>query len=207
MQRPDFAPTTQAVADVVRGVRDEHLDGPTPCPDYTVAGMIGHIHGLAQAFTAAANKDVGAFTSTPPPPAGTQALPEDWRESTPEHLGALALAWREPDAWTGMTAAGGVDLPGEVAALVALNEVLVHGWDLARATGQAFAPGDEATRAVHDFLAESRADGEPSEIFGPVVPVPEADPLLDRAIGLSGRDPRWPDVADQTTPADTAASR
>lgn len=156
--------------------------------------MLTHVHGLAQAFTAAANKDLGPLTSNPPPEP-PPALPDDWREQTPEHLDALGLAWQKPDAWTGMTAAGGVDLPGEVAGMVALNEVVVHGWDLARATGQPFDPGEEATRAVHAFLAESRADGEPSEIFGPVVPVAEQAPLLDRAIGLSGRDPDWPDVA------------
>ncbi len=37
-----------------------------------------------------------------------------------------------------MTKAGGVDLPGEVAGLVALDELVVHGWDVARATGQAY---------------------------------------------------------------------
>jgi uncharacterized protein (TIGR03086 family) len=200
MHRPDLAPAARAVADLVRGVRDEHLDAPTPCPGYTVAGMLGHVHGLAQAFTAAATKDFGPLTSTPPRE-GSQALPDDWRDLTPHYLDTLGLAWRDPDAWTGMTAAGGVDLPGEVAGLVALNEVVVHGWDLAQATGQAFDPGEEATRAAHDFLAQSRADGAPSDIFGPVVPVPEQARLLDRVVGLAGRDPQWSGAFDQTTPA------
>ena len=43
-----------------------------------------------------------------------------------------------------MTQAGGVDLPGEVAGLVALNELVVHGWDIATASGQDYRP-DEAT--------------------------------------------------------------
>lgn len=192
MTRPDLAPVAWALADVLHGVRDEHLEAPTPCPGYTVEGMLGHVHGLSQAFTAAAAKDLGPLTSTPPQE-GAQALPADWRESTPQLLDALGLAWRDADAWTGMTAAGGVDLPGEVAGLVALDELVVHGWDLARATGQAFDPGVEATGAVHGFLQEFRADGAPSEIFGPEIAVPDSAPLLDRAIGLSGRDPRWPE--------------
>ncbi|KRC66353.1 hypothetical protein ASE12_17265 [Aeromicrobium sp. Root236] len=204
MTRPDLAPAAWAVADLLHDVRDEHLAGPTPCPDYTVAGMITHIHGLAQVFTATARKDLGPLTGGQPQ---ANPLPEDWRESTPEYLNALGLAWREPEAWTGTTEAGGVTLPGDVAGLVALNEVVVHGWDLARATGQDFDPGDEASAAVHAFLAESRADGAPSPIFGPVVAVPETAPLLHRAIGLSGRHPHWPDVPGQTTPAATAASR
>jgi uncharacterized protein (TIGR03086 family) len=203
MNHADFAPATRAVADLLPGVRDEDLEGPTPCPDYTVGGMIAHLHGLAQAFTAAANKELGPLTAAP----GRQDLPSDWRDSTPEFLEALGLAWRDAEAWAGMTQAGGVDLPGDVTGLVALNEVVVHGWDLARSTGQDFDPGHEATAAVHDFLAQSRADGAPSPIFGPVVAVPVEAPLLHRAIGLSGRHPRWPDASDQTTPAAAAASR
>jgi len=182
------------VAGLLPAIRDEDLDLATPCPQYTLAGMLGHLHGLSQAFTAAANKDLGPLTATAPEP-GAQPLPDDWRSSTVEHLDALAEAWRDAAAWTGMTAVGGVDLPGDVAGLVALNEVVVHGWDLARASQQAFDPGPEAIAAVHEFLAQARADGGPSPIFGPVVPVPADAPLLDRAIGLSGRHPRWPDSA------------
>lgn len=34
--------------------------------------------------------------------------------------------------------AGGVDLPRQVAGLVALDEVVLHGWDVAKATGQPY---------------------------------------------------------------------
>jgi uncharacterized protein (TIGR03086 family) len=91
-----------------------------------------------------------------------------------------------------MTRAGGIDLPGEVAAAVAVDELVIHGWDLARATGQDYVPDPAALRASHDFLLAAAED--PSRgggIFGPVVPVPADAPLLDRAVGLSGRDPGW----------------
>ncbi|MEU3335814.1 TIGR03086 family metal-binding protein [Streptomyces sp. NPDC002144] len=97
-----------------------------------------------------------------------------------------------PAAGTGMTRAGGVDLPGAVAAAVAVDELVIHGWDLARATGLPYAPDPAALRVSHDFLYAAAAD--PSRgggIFGPVVPVPDDAPLLDRAVGLSGRDPGW----------------
>ncbi len=35
-----------------------------------------------------------------------------------------------------MSRAGGVDFPGEVGGIVALTEVVIHGWDVAAATGQ-----------------------------------------------------------------------
>ena len=44
--------------------------------------------------------------------------------------------------------AGGVELPGEVCGLVAIDEVLLHGWDVARATGQPYRPTDAECEAV-----------------------------------------------------------
>jgi uncharacterized protein (TIGR03086 family) len=188
--RPDLALAAWAVADVADGVRDEDLDAPTPCPKYTVRDLLGHIHGLSKAFTAAALKDFGPLTSTPPS-AKRQTLPDDWRDTIATDLDALGQAWREPEAWTGFTAAGGVDMPAEVAGLVALNEVVMHGWDVAVATGQSFDPGLEAVAAVHGFLVESRKEPVPPELFGSVVDVHTSAPLLDRAVALAGRDPAW----------------
>ena len=77
-----------------------------------------------------------------------------------------------------MTQAGPVDLPGEIAALVALDEVVVHGWDLARATGQDYDPGEAAILACLGFAQsfEPPADADDGGLFGPPVPVPDDAP-------------------------------
>ena len=99
-----------------------------------------------------------------------------------------------------MTQAGGVTLPAPIAGRVALNELVVHGWDLARATSQPFDPAESAVRGSFELLAASTDPAQREPIFGPVVPVPEDAPLLDRAIGLSGRDPAWsPDTVTTTS--------
>ena len=114
-----------------------------------------------------------------------------WRGALPKLLDELAEAWGTPGAWTGMTRAGGVDLPGEVAGLVAMDELVVHGWDLAPATGQPYEPDAASLEAAHGFLLAAAQDPtRGGGIFGPVVPVPDDAPRLDRVIGLSGRDPR-----------------
>ena len=59
-----------------------------------------------------------------------------------------------------MTKAGGVDLPGEVGGLVALDEVLIHGWDLARATEQAYRPTDAEADAVLPIVTPEPDDPE-----------------------------------------------
>ncbi|MEU3312689.1 TIGR03086 family metal-binding protein [Streptomyces sp. NPDC006662] len=187
----DLGPQADVVARLLAGVPDAALAGPTPCPAYTVGDLLGHLAGLAVAFRDAARKDLGPTTATPPG-AAPPPLPADWRERIPRALGELAGAWREPAAWTGMTRAGGVDMPGAVTAAVAADELVVHGWDLARATGQDYTPDPAALRASHAFLlAASEEAGGGQGPFGPVVAVPDDAPLLDRTVGLSGRDPGW----------------
>jgi uncharacterized protein (TIGR03086 family) len=120
-------------------------------------------------------------------------LGQDWRTRIPGDLGSLAEAWRDPAAWSGTTEAGGLELPAEVAGLVALNELVVHAWDLARATGQPYR-GDEASlEAAHAFLGSIATEpGVQREgPFGPVVEVPDDAPLADRVVALSGRRPEW----------------
>ncbi|WP_306326461.1 TIGR03086 family metal-binding protein [Streptomyces venezuelae] len=190
-QTLDLGPQTLIVARLVAGVPEARLADRTPCPDYTVGGLLAHLAHLTVAFRDAARKDLGPTTDTAPD-AGVPPLPSTWRTTMPVHLDELADAWREPAAWKGMTRAGGVDLPGGVAAVVAVDELVVHGWDLARATGQEYVPDPAALNAAHAFLLEAAAeDDRGGGIFGPVVPIPSDAPLLDRAVGLSGRDPNW----------------
>ena len=118
----------------------------------------------------------------------------DWRTRIPAALTSLAQAWREPAAWTGTTRVGGVDLPGDSAGIFALDEVLVHGWDLAVATGQPYDADDSSLYPLQGMLTalagpDQRAARD--RIFGPVIDVQADAPLLDRVIGLTGRDPAW----------------
>ncbi|MGH3304065.1 MAG: TIGR03086 family metal-binding protein [Streptosporangiaceae bacterium] len=187
----DLTPATQMLSRVVMDVQGEQLDAPTPDGDATVADLLDHVNGLSQAFTAAAAKDVAA--SRPPSAADGSRLPPDWRVSIPERLARLAAAWQSEPAWIGMTKAGDIDMPGEVAASVATNEVLVHGWDLAAATGHDFAADPGLVGVATAFVeptARQNPDGVPG-LFGPVVAVPDGVPPLDRLIGLTGRDPAW----------------
>src|SRR5215218_2543666 len=189
----DLQPAARRLGDLVGGIPEELLDAPTPCPAYTVGDLVDHVSGTALAFRGAAVKDQGDATSQGPSGDATR-LGDDWRTRIPRDLAALADAWRDPAAWTGMTKAGGVELPGEVAGLVALDELVIHGWDVARATGQPYDCDVPSLDAVHGFVSQFSEPGQEemrAGLFGPVVEVPEDARLLDRVIGLTGRDPAW----------------
>jgi uncharacterized protein (TIGR03086 family) len=188
---PDLTPATRTLAELVGSVADDQLTLPTPCPAYTVADLLDHVEGLARAFTIAAEKTHVPGGTTGPMVDGAR-LGDDWRTRIPARLEALAEAWRKPDAWEGMTEAGGVGLPAPVAGLVALNEVVVHGWDLARALDRPYSVDDAAAAACLEFVTPSDDSPTPPEgAFGPPVEVPADASLLDRLVGANGRDPGW----------------
>ncbi|MBF6196052.1 TIGR03086 family metal-binding protein [Nocardia implantans] len=185
----DFEPAAAALATVVGGIADDRLAAPTPCADTTVRDLLAHVVDLTEAFRQAATKEAVGGSVAPAPPA-ERALPEDWRERIPAQLDALVTAWREPAAWDGVTEAGGVSEPAPVMARIALDEVVVHGWDLAKATGQTFscAAGDLAT--LLDLLRDTPAEGVPG-LFGPVLPVTADATALERVLALTGRRADW----------------
>jgi len=88
-----------------------------PRPEYTVGDLLDHVAGLSVAFTVAAMKE--SLPGGASGPSGDASrLDDDWRTTIPTRLNTLAGAWQEPDAWTGMTVAGPVEMPGEIAGLV-----------------------------------------------------------------------------------------
>ena len=185
----DLTPACQRTAEVLMNVTDAQLNARTPCQKLSLRDLVGHVGGLALAFTAAAQKEFGELTDTPPVEGAP--LDEDWRTAYPGRLAELARAWAEPAAWDGMSRAGGVDFPGEVGGIIALTEVVIHGWDLAVATRQGYDVDPATLDAVLPHVTAIAAEGPVEGLFGPAVPVADDAPTLDRVIGLTGRDQTW----------------
>jgi uncharacterized protein (TIGR03086 family) len=192
----DLHPATAEITRLLPGVHDDRLGDPTPCPAYPVAALLDHLMALSLAFTWGADKqDVPEDADESLVGEATAAhLRPDWRVVLPQRLEGLAAAWDRPSAWEGETTVGGATMPGAAMGVVALDEVVLHGWDLARATGQAFRCDPASAEAVLGFttdLARPEQAAMRDAIFGPVVDVPADAPALDRALGLAGRDPAW----------------
>ncbi|HEU4348862.1 MAG TPA: TIGR03086 family metal-binding protein [Actinoplanes sp.] len=187
----DFDPPVRQLRALLLGVTDEDLTAPTPCPEWTVGDLLDHLMGLSWAYAQAARKLTDApGTAGPAPPPSAANLPAHWRSRMPVLLEELATAWKEPSAWTGTAQAGGVTMPAAELGLVAMNELVMHSWDLAQATGQDFAADPRILEALIEFLARGPDRGTPG-FFGPRIDAEDEPALLGRALGLAGRDPSW----------------
>jgi uncharacterized protein (TIGR03086 family) len=195
----DLEPPARQLKTLLSGITDDQLAARTPCEDFTVGDLLDHLMGLTIAFRNAATKSTGAVAeqegvsaaASGPGAASAANLDPEWRRRLPLQLDGLVAAWKDPAAWTGTTEAGGVTMPAEIMGVIAMNELVIHGWDLARSIGQPFTCDPQSTEAIFALLSQAADDQGPEGLFGPTVEVPRDAPLLHRAIGLSGRDPSW----------------
>lgn len=193
MDSIDLGPAARQLAQLVSNVTDGQRAAPTPCPRYQVADLVEHIGTMARAFAAAARKDTGPLTNQQPAGDGAQ-LPADWRTRIPADLVTLAEAWSGPGAWEGMTRIAGTDSPADMVGATVADELVVHGWDLAQATGQPYQPDPAAVGAARTFLdlfASPDAPAGDDVAFGPARPAPAGATPLDQVLCLAGRDLSW----------------
>jgi uncharacterized protein (TIGR03086 family) len=76
---------------------------------------------------------------------------------------------------------------------VALEELVIHGWDVARATGQAYECDDAELDIVNGFVAQiaNAAPAVRGDAYAGPVAVSDGLPYLERLVAASGRDPHW----------------
>ncbi|MEU3194990.1 TIGR03086 family metal-binding protein [Streptomyces sp. NPDC006992] len=173
----------RATDPVVRGVRDEQLSLPTPCADYDVRALLNHLFHVVIGFQALAGRGTADFSSTP------DRLTGDWRARFREETVELAKAWSAPDALEGVSQ--GMGLPQRTVAHMVMGDLLVHGWDLARATDQDYRPDPAALDEAGPAFAEMAPMARKAGVFGEEIPPPPGATPFERLLMLSGRDPGW----------------
>ncbi|HEX5289450.1 MAG TPA: TIGR03086 family metal-binding protein [Streptosporangiaceae bacterium] len=177
------------LAPVMSGITPQQLNNPTPCTELDVARLRDHVVGWLDTF-AAGFADPGGQA----PRAGL-----DGYEASADPAAQVQAAAATLDAAIRGGAAarplrlGESAMPGEMALSMILWEYQVHGWDLARATGQPWSPPAEAAEESLAFAPNMLTPDYQGEgkAFAPRVAVAADAPALDRLLGLSGRDPGW----------------
>ena len=168
---------------VVDGIDEKHFGDPTPCAEYDVKDLLNHLFLVVTNFQALASGAEADFSATP------DRLTGDWRGEFGAETERLVVAWSAPGAMEGVAA--GMGLPQPIVARMALLDLTLHAWDLARATGQDFAPAPEVVDTLLGFLATMAPMARQNGVLGEPVDVGEGASDFERLLGRSGRDPRW----------------
>lgn len=176
---------------VVGAIDPDRFDEPTPCPDFTVADLRRHVLGWLTFFGAAVTDPAGR-TERPDP---TTAVAPDTAVAAATQVDTAAAriaAAIENGVSDGDVVLTQDAMPGGAALDLILWEYLVHGWDLAAATGQGWTPPDAACERSYGFAQQMLTPEWRGTEFGEPVPVADDASPLDRLLGFTGRDPAWP---------------
>jgi uncharacterized protein (TIGR03086 family) len=171
-------------ADLVSGVEPDALSAATPCGGWDVRALLNHTLGEARMMTdvnlgRASSNDHGDLVGD------GGALSESWHNAGAENV----ASWRDSGLDGERTYFYGT-FPAGASVLINLGEVLVHSWDLARATEQDFALDPELALLVWGLYGSFPLDGmRAAGQLGPEIPVPADAPVADRLLGVLGRQP------------------
>lgn len=179
--------------EVVARVGADRLTAPTPCPDWTLYGLLRHMVSLNEGFAAAARGGGADLTVW-----RGGRLGADPRAAFAESAKLAVAAFGEDGvldrAFDLPEVRGGAVFPGSLAIGFHFVDCVVHAWDVAATIGVPWEPADDlvaAALAIALRVPESPETRGPGLAFEPGVPAPQDAPDRARLLAVLGRSPAW----------------
>ena len=179
---------TQYILPILRGIKPEQLANATPCSEWNVQSLINHQIKVADYLhTVIGESGSLDYTSMfsvagPLPSEGAEAA---FAASSKRVLSALAIPGAvDKVVETGMPSGA---IPAGMFAMFPFMDIVVHQWDLAKATNQNTSMDSSLAEAAYNILAPAVEGARKGGAFGPEVQVPINASIQDKLLGLSGR--------------------
>jgi uncharacterized protein (TIGR03086 family) len=168
----------------VRGIRPDQLTAPTPDGEWDVRALLNHVvAGNLWAAELGSGKTIDAVGDR----LDGDVLGEDHAAAYDASAEVAADTFEAPGALEAPCAVSYGPVPGSVYAGHRFLDVLVHGWDLAVATGQDARLDAGLVSACLEVVEPQLSMLQASGAFGPAVPTaPDADPQT-RLLAMLGR--------------------
>ncbi|MGK4909776.1 TIGR03086 family metal-binding protein [Streptomyces albus] len=188
--RPVYARAAGQLARTVAAVGPGHLSAATPCAEYDVRALLGHVVGGTRRIAAVAE---GGSAEGPDVPAWTSEVPaEEWPRLYDEASARLTAAWADDTLLDAPVTVPWGRVPGRIALAGSVMETVTHTWDLARALGRDQELDEElAAFALTVAQRALPAEGREHAPFGAVRSAPQDAGAQARLVAWLGRDPEW----------------
>lgn len=174
----------EATGKVLANIAPGQWTAPTPCAGWDVRALVSHlVSGNLWAAELASGKtieDVGDRLDG-------DLLGADPRRAYDDSATAAAAAFAAPGALEAPCAVSYGPVPGSVYAGHRFLDVLIHGWDLAVASGQGTTLDPRLVDACHEVIAPQADLLRASGAFGREIEPPEASDAQTRLLAALGR--------------------
>jgi uncharacterized protein (TIGR03086 family) len=174
-----YAEAVKKTRSIIGGVKPEQLNSSTPCSEWNVKALIDHLVGGAGFFAASLE---GTEPQPPSFSAGAQAAYD-------EMTGKVLAAASKPGTLDKSYKTPFGEMPGSAFMFGAFMDTVIHGWDLAKATGQDTSMNEGHVAVISGAFAPQMDGMRQAGAFGPAVQVAANASAQDKLIGMMGRKP------------------
>ncbi|MDA3647454.1 TIGR03086 family metal-binding protein [Saccharopolyspora indica] len=185
--RPLFSRSLDQIGRQVAAVRPDELGNRTPCTDYDVRALLGHVVSVLRRLALA-----GAGTDFSEVPGVVVGIDDDgWSDAFARARDEVERVWGDDEVLDRAVDLKWATMPGRTVLDAYTHEFTIHSWDLAHATGRlADLDPDLATRALEVLPTFAPPETRSAEgTFAPVVQVPEDADTYTRLAAYTGRHP------------------
>jgi uncharacterized protein (TIGR03086 family) len=177
-----------ATALVVDNVTPAELSDPTPCDEWDVRALVNHV--ILWTSYSLERRAHGESVAPELMERDFAAAP-DFASAYRAQLDRAVAAWADPAVWDRELDMMGAATPAADVGALIIAEMVLHGWDLAAATGQDYSVSERATGAALRAVEANAELFRQYQGFADPVPMAADARVLDRVLALSGRDPAW----------------
>ena len=129
--RPFYTRATEQAAALIKTVRPEHLTGPTPCSEFDVRALLGHVVGGTRRIAVVGEGGDGMAVE----PTAHGVADDGWAAAYDEVRVRVLKAWESDERMTSPVRVPWGEVPGHAALSGYVMEIVTHTWDLAEAVG------------------------------------------------------------------------
>lgn len=176
------------VGGVVHRVTSVQWASPTPCTDWPVRAVVNHLVGMNLVFA--------ALIGGEPLPTRAEFADEDLATRYDASAELLLVAFSAPGALDRHIAGPMGSATGEERLQIRLYDLIAHGWDVARATGQLLDLPEALVEGSLAFATVQLDGVDRAGRFAPARSLPDSADAIDRLVGFLGRDVDWAPPAE-----------